>query len=98
MSPPTSPEMPTSDEPVGFLASPNGAIKASPHSFEVGDTLINNLATPPPCSLAVLGRADDIKESRALVYSSVSGTGKTVSMLRLKEKIQELNGHVVIVA
>ena len=41
----------------------------------------------------------DVKDARALVYSSVSGSGKTVSMLHLKSSLREsLPGMRVIVA
>ena len=41
----------------------------------------------------------DVKDARALVYSSVSGSGKTVSMLHLKNSLRESLPHMrVIVA
>jgi hypothetical protein len=41
----------------------------------------------------------EVKSGKALVYSSVSGTGKTVSMLQLKDKLPKvLKGAPVVVA
>ena len=39
-----------------------------------------------------LGTAPNLRVSRALVYSSVSGTGKTVAMLQQKSQLQHANG------
>ena len=58
---------------------------------EVKNVLGGKLLSPPAKT--------DIKKATALVYSSVSGSGKTVSMLELKSKLpKEVNNVPVVVA
>lgn len=58
----------------------------------------SSVVPPPSTSSSNIEPQSDIKVSTALVYSSVSGTGKTVSMLQLKSSVKEVNGIKVIVA
>ena len=50
----------------------------------------NSLITPSTRAIASAGGDPDRKTAYSLVYSSVSGSGKTVAMLRLKEKLPSM--------
>ncbi len=56
-----------------------------------------DLLTPPPAGPSkVLSAAPSKKRAKALVYSSVSGTGKTVSMLELKRLLHKENRRIAV--
>lgn len=102
-SPPASPNL--------SLPAAKGEVTLDPQGEERLDTEVQEdmdevsddhldlgvLLTPPdPGEILALAEVSSKKRAKALVYSSVSGTGKTVSMLELKRLLRKDNQQVVV--
>ena len=92
-SPPSSPET---------LAIPSQATTTEADALLDGTGVLvefNSVLTPDDVPRKTLSEAPAKKRAKALVYSSVSGTGKTVSMLELKRLLsKEDNDRCVVVS